>query len=57
MFAIVVAALLTIGLGMRIERPIVLVVLPLIGLAVAVIDTLSRALLLRVTDPRSLAPM
>ena len=44
-------------LGLRIERPVVFVALPLMGLSMALMDALSRTLLQRSTDPRNLGPL
>lgn len=57
MAAIAVAATLSIVLGLRIERPLVFVALPLMGLSMALMDALSRTLLQRSTDPRNLGPL
>ena len=57
MAAITLAATLSVVLGLRIERPVVVVALPLIGLSMAVMDALSRTLLQRSTDPRNLGSL
>ena len=57
MAAIAAAATLSIVLGLRIERPVVFVALPLMGLSMALMDALSRTLLQRSTDPRNLGPL
>lgn len=57
MAAIVVASMLLILLGARIDRPVVVFALPLIGLCMASMDALSRILLQRSTDPRNLGPL
>ena len=43
--------------GCGIERPVVFVALPLMGLSMALMDALSRTLLQRSTDPRNLGPL
>ncbi|MEP6298842.1 MAG: cyclic nucleotide-binding domain-containing protein, partial [Ilumatobacter sp.] len=57
MGAVMLAALLTVVLGLRLEVPVVFVVLPAIGVCMAVMDALSRTLLQRSTDPRQLGPL
>lgn len=57
MTAIAIAATLSIALGLSIERSVVFVALPLIGLSMALMDALGRTLLQRSTDPRNLGPM
>ncbi|HWM22673.1 MAG TPA: MFS transporter [Ilumatobacteraceae bacterium] len=57
MAAIAAAATLSIVLGLRIERPVVFIALPLMGLSMALMDALSRTLLQRSTDPRNLGPL
>lgn len=55
--AVAVAATMAVVLGVRTERPVVFVALPLVGLCMASMDALGRALLQRSTDPRSLGPL
>lgn len=55
--AVSFSALTALTLGVRIDRPVVLVVLPLLGIAMAMIDALSRMVMIRSTDPRRVAPL
>lgn len=57
MVAIALAATLTVLLGAWTEIPVAVVALPLIGLAMASMDALSRVLLQRSSDPRQLGPL
>lgn len=57
MAAIALAATLSVVLGLRTERPVVFVALPLVGLCMASMDALSRILLQRSTDPRNIGPL
>lgn len=57
MVALVAAAGLAVLLGVRTDRATVFAALPLMGLAMATMDALSRTLLQRSTDPRSLGSM
>lgn len=57
MVAVVVAAAFSVALGLRTDRPVVLIALPVIGLAMASMDALARTILQRSTDPRSLGPL
>lgn len=55
--AIVAAAALVVVLGLRTDRPVTFVVLPLVGLCMALMDALARTLLQRSTDPRNLGSL
>ncbi len=55
--ALVAAAIMCIALGLRTEAPVVMVVLPLMGACLSLMDNLSRMLLQRSTDPRQLGPL
>ena len=57
MVAIALAATLAIVLGVWTETPVVVVALPILGLAMASMDALSRTLLQRSSDPRQLGPL
>ena len=57
MLAITVTALATLTVGAQLERPVVFVALPVMGLTLALIDALGRALLIRSTDPRTLSAL
>lgn len=48
---------LCVALGVWLSTPVVVVVLPLIGICLSSMDNLSRILLQRSTDPRHLGPM
>lgn len=55
--AAALAATLMMLVGARPDRPVVLLTLPAVGLAIAAIDALSRVMLVRRVDPRNLAPL
>ncbi|MGE3590620.1 MAG: cyclic nucleotide-binding domain-containing protein, partial [Ilumatobacteraceae bacterium] len=57
MVAVAVAALLAVLLSVWTDDVVVVVVLPLIGLAIACMDALSRTLLQRSSDPRQLGSL
>lgn len=57
MIAISVAALLAVVLGLRPERLVVFIALPVMGICIASMDSLSRTLLQRSSDPRNLGPL
>lgn len=55
--ALVATALMCAALGLRTDVPVVMVLLPLLGICLSLMDNLSRMLLQRSTDPRSLGPL
>lgn len=55
--AVIATALMCTAMGLRTDVPVVMVLLPFLGICLSLMDNLSRMLLQRSTDPRNLGPL